>query len=130
MDSVLLEVFVYLAFAVVAVPVATRLGLGSVLGYLVAGAIVGPYALNLVGDTASVGNVAQFGVVILLFLIGLEVRPALLWQLRTVIGGFGASQLLATGFILAATAQLLGLPWKAALVVGFVLAMSDRKSVV
>jgi len=125
MDSVLLEVFVYLAFAVVAVPVATRLGLGSVLGYLVAGAVVGPYALNLVGDTASVGNVAQFGVVILLFLIGLEVRPALLWQLRTVIGGFGASQLLATGFILAATAQLLGLPWKAALVVGFVLAMSS-----
>ncbi len=77
MDSVLLQVFVYLAFAVIAVPVATRLGLGSVLGYLVAGAVVGPYALNLVGDTQAVGNIAQFGVVILLFLIGLEVRPAL-----------------------------------------------------
>src|SRR5882724_13017909 len=125
MDSVLIEVFVYLAFAVVAVPVATRLGLGSVLGYLVAGAVAGPYALNLVGDASAVGQIAQFGVVILLFLIGLEVRPALLWQLRTVIGGFGASQLLATGFVLAATAQLLGLPWKAALVVGFVLAMSS-----
>ncbi len=125
MDSVLLEVFVYLAFAVVAVPVATRLGLGSVLGYLVAGAVVGPYALNLVGDTQAVGNIAQFGVVILLFLIGLEVRPALLWQLRTVIGGFGASQLVATGFVLAGAAIALGQPWKSALVTGFVLAMSS-----
>jgi monovalent cation:proton antiporter-2 (CPA2) family protein len=125
MDNVLLEVFVYLAFAVVAVPVATRLGLGSVLGYLVAGAVVGPYALNLVGDTQAVGSIAQFGVVILLFLIGLEVRPALLWQLRTVIGGFGASQLIVTGFVLAAAAAVLGLAWKPALVTGFVLAMSS-----
>jgi monovalent cation:proton antiporter-2 (CPA2) family protein len=125
MDTTLLEVFVYLAFAVVAVPVATRLGLGSVLGYLVAGAVVGPYALNLVGDTQAVGSIAQFGVVILLFLIGLEVRPALLWQLRTVIGGFGASQLVVTGFLLAAAAAVLGLAWKPALVTGFVLAMSS-----
>ena len=125
MDSVLLEVFVYLAFAVVAVPVATRLGLGSVLGYLVAGAVVGPYALNLVGDTQAVGNIAQFGVVILLFLIGLEVRPALLWQLRTVIGGFGASQLLVTGFVLAGATVAFAQPWKSALVTGFVLAMSS-----
>jgi len=124
MDSALLEVFVYLAFAVVAVPLATRLGLGSVLGYLVAGAVVGPYALNLVGDTQAVGHIAEFGVVILLFLIGLEVRPALLWQLRTVIGGFGASQLVATGFVLASAAIALGQPWKSALVTGFVLAMS------
>jgi glutathione-regulated potassium-efflux system ancillary protein KefC/glutathione-regulated potassium-efflux system protein KefB len=125
MDSVLLQVFVYLAFAVVAVPVATRLGLGSVLGYLVAGAVVGPYALNLVGDASAVGHIAEFGVVILLFLIGLEVRPALLWQLRTVIGGFGASQLIATGLAVAAVAMALGLPWRAALVTGFVLAMSS-----
>ncbi|HEX4505317.1 MAG TPA: monovalent cation:proton antiporter-2 (CPA2) family protein [Alphaproteobacteria bacterium] len=125
MDSALLQVFVYLAFAVVAVPVATRLGLGSVLGYLVAGAVAGPYALNLVGNTQAVGNIAQFGVVILLFLIGLEVRPALLWQLRTVIGGFGASQLVATGLVLAGAAIVLGQPWKSGLVIGFVLAMSS-----
>jgi len=125
MDSVLLQVFVYLAFAVVAVPVATRLGLGSVLGYLVAGAVVGPYALNLVGDASAVGHIAEFGVVILLFLIGLEVRPALLWQLRTVIGGFGASQLLATGLSVAAVAIVFGISWRAALVIGFVLAMSS-----
>ncbi len=124
-DSVLLQVFVYLAAAVLAVPVATRLGLGSVLGYLVAGALVGPYALNLVGDASSVGQVAQFGVVMLLFIIGLEVRPALLWQLRTVIGGFGASQLTITGFAIAAVAVALGLSWRAALVAGFVLAMSS-----
>ena len=125
MDSVLLQVFVYLAASVLAVPVATRLGLGSVLGYLVAGAIVGPYALNLVGDASEVGHVAEFGVVILLFLIGLEVRPALLWQLRTVIGGFGASQLFMTGILAAAAAMALGQPWRAALVIGFVLAMSS-----
>jgi Kef-type K+ transport system membrane component KefB len=125
MDSVLLQVFVYLAFAVIAVPVATRLGLGSVLGYLVAGAVVGPYALDLVGDASAVGHIAEFGVVILLFLIGLEVRPALLWQLRTVIGGFGASQLLATGLSVAAVAIVFGISWRAALVIGFVLAMSS-----
>lgn len=125
MDSVLLQVFVYLAAAALAVPIATRLGLGSVLGYLVAGAVVGPYALNLVGDASSVGQIAQFGVVMLLFIIGLEVRPALLWQLRTVIGGFGASQLILTGFSAAAVAMALGLPWRAALVIGFVLAMSS-----
>jgi monovalent cation:proton antiporter-2 (CPA2) family protein len=125
MDSVLLQVFVYLAASVLAVPIATRLGLGSVLGYLVAGAIVGPYALNLVGDASEVGHIAEFGVVILLFLIGLEVRPALLWQLRTVIGGFGASQLLLTGFLAAAVALALGQPWRTALVIGFVLAMSS-----
>jgi glutathione-regulated potassium-efflux system ancillary protein KefC/glutathione-regulated potassium-efflux system protein KefB len=125
MDTVLLQVFVYLAASVLAVPIATRLGLGSVLGYLVAGAIVGPYALNLVGDASEVGHIAEFGVVILLFLIGLEVRPALLWQLRTVIGGFGASQLLLTGFLAAAVALALGQPWRAALVIGFVLAMSS-----
>src|SRR5271167_4729291 len=125
MDSTLLQVFVYLAFAVIAVPVATRFGLGSVLGYLVAGAVAGPYALNLVGDAAAVGHIAEFGVVILLFLIGLEVRPALLWQLRTVIGGFGASQLLGTGLCLTAVAVAFGVPWRSALVVGFVLAMSS-----
>ncbi len=124
-DGVLLQVFVYLAAAVLAVPVATRLGLGSVLGYLVAGALVGPCALNLVGDASSVGHIAQFGVVMLLFLIGLEVRPALLWQLRTVIVGFGASQLIVTGFAIAAVALVLGQPWRAALVSGFILAMSS-----
>jgi len=125
MDQLLLQAFVYLAASVLAVPIATRLGLGSVLGYLVAGAVVGPYALDLVGNAAEVGEVAQFGVVMLLFVIGLEVRPSLLWQLRTVIGGFGAGQLFATGLALAAVAVALGLPWKSALVVGFVLSMSS-----
>src|ERR1700722_5665045 len=124
MDSTLLQVFVYLAFAVIAVPVATRLGLGSVLGYLVAGAVVGPYALNLVGDASAVGHIAEFGVVILLFLIGLEVRPALLWQLRTVIGGFGPSQLLATGLSVAAVAIVFWISWRGAAGVGLVLAPS------
>ena len=125
MDEFLLQVFVYLAAAVLAVPIATRLGMGSVFGYLVAGAVVGPYGMDLVGNAAEVGEVAQFGVVMLLFLIGLEVRPSLLWQLRTAIVGFGTGQLFVTGLGLAVIAAALGLPLRPALVAGFVLAMSS-----
>ena len=96
MDHTLLQVFVYLAAAVIAVPLAQRSGLGSVLGYLIAGVVIGPWALGLTGNPAEVGHTAEFGVVILLFLIGLEVRPALLWELRGAIFGLGAAQLLAS----------------------------------
>src|SRR3954463_4318111 len=83
--SLLVQALVYLAAGVVSVPIAKRLGLGSVLGYLIAGALVGPFLLNIVGQQADVMRFAEFGVVILLFLIGLEVRPALLWEMRTSI---------------------------------------------
>ena len=89
-NSLLVQALVYLAAGVVSVPLAKRLGLGSVLGYLIAGVLVGPFLLNLVGEPAQVQRFAEFGVVILLFLIGLEVRPALLWQMRTTIFGLGA----------------------------------------
>src|SRR5437868_11832454 len=85
MHGLLTQALVYLAAGVISVPVAKRLGLGSVLGYLMAGLVVGPYALNLVGEQTDVMRFAEFGVVILLFLIGLEVRPALLWRMRTAI---------------------------------------------
>jgi glutathione-regulated potassium-efflux system ancillary protein KefC/glutathione-regulated potassium-efflux system protein KefB len=125
MDGPLVPVFVYLAAAVAAAPIAKRLGLGSVLGYLAAGALIGPAALNLVGDISQVGHVAEFGVVILLFLIGLEVRPTLLWGLRTVILGVGAAQVLATTAVLAAIGLLLGLDWRMAMAAGATLAMSS-----
>src|ERR1700755_3564355 len=92
--SLLTQALVYLAAGVISVPVAKRLGLGSVLGYLVAGVLVGPFALNLVGQQDDVRRFAEFGVVILLFLIGLEVRPAVLWAMRKSIFGLGAGQLL------------------------------------
>jgi monovalent cation:proton antiporter-2 (CPA2) family protein len=124
-DTVLIQALVYLAASVVAVPIAKRSGLGSVLGYLIAGAIIGPYALRLVGDQADVMGFAEFGVVILLFLIGLEVRPALLWTMRAAIFGLGFAQLVGIGACLAVAAMILGLPWQQAIACGAVLAMSS-----
>jgi monovalent cation:proton antiporter-2 (CPA2) family protein len=124
-DKVLIQALVYLAASVIAVPIAKRAGLGSVLGYLIAGAAIGPFALHLVGNQADVMGFAEFGVVILLFLIGLEVRPALLWTMRAAIFGLGAAQLGVIGLALALAAILLGLPWREALACGAILAMSS-----
>jgi monovalent cation:proton antiporter-2 (CPA2) family protein len=124
-NTVLFQALVYLAASVIAVPIAKRLGLGSVLGYLIAGAAIGPFALHLVGNQADVMGFAEFGVVILLFLIGLEVRPALLWTMRAAIFGLGAAQLGAIGLALALAAFILGLPWQQALACGAILAMSS-----
>src|SRR3954452_11764116 len=123
--SLLIHALVYLAAGVVSVPIAKRLGLGSVLGYLIAGALVGPFLLNIVGQQADVMRFAEFGVVILLFLIGLEVRPALLWEMRTSIFGLGAAQLLASAAALGAGALILGVDWKVAAGAGLILAMSS-----
>ena len=106
-------------------PIARRLGLGSVLGYLVAGVIIGPAALNLIGDPTQVNHVAEFGVVILLFLIGLEVRPNVLWGLRGSIFGIGTAQFLATTAAVAAVAMALGNDWRIALAVGAIVSMSS-----
>jgi monovalent cation:proton antiporter-2 (CPA2) family protein len=124
-QSLLIQALVYLAAGVVSVPIAKRLGLGSVLGYLVAGAVIGPFALSLVGQQADVMRFAEFGVVILLFLIGLEVRPTLLWSLRGTIFGLGGAQVLATAVVVGGASMMLGLSWKSALAVGFVMAMSS-----
>lgn len=120
------QVAVYLAAAVVAVPVAKRLGFGSVLGYLVAGALIGPYALGFVGrEGADVMHFAEFGVVMLLFVIGLELEPARLWRLRVPILGLGGLQVAATGLLLAALGKLAGWSWGAALGAGLILALSS-----
>ncbi len=123
--AILTSALVYLLAAVVSVPIAKRFGLGSVLGYLVAGAVIGPSALNLIGDPTQVMHVAEFGVVILLFLIGLEVRPALLWELRGSIFGLGGAQVTLSILAIAGAALALGLPWREALAAGSVLAMSS-----
>jgi len=125
MNGVLFEALVYLAAGVISVPLAKRLGLGSVLGYLLAGVVVGPHLLNLTGRPEDVMSFAEFGVVILLFLIGLEVRPALLWRMKTAIFGLGAAQMLGTAALLAAAAAALGLDWRTALAAGLILAMSS-----
>ena len=123
--DVLTQALVYLAAGVVTVAAAKKLGLGSVLGYLIAGALIGPFALNLTGEAEDVMKFAEFGVVILLFLIGLEVRPALLWSMRKTIFGLGGAQVVATALAIAGAGMLLGLPWPTALAAGLVLAMSS-----
>jgi glutathione-regulated potassium-efflux system ancillary protein KefC/glutathione-regulated potassium-efflux system protein KefB len=125
MNGLLLEALVYLAAGVISVPIAKRLGFGSVLGYLLAGVAVGPFVLNLAGDPEQVQGFAEFGVVILLFLIGLEVRPALLWRMKTAIFGLGAAQMIGAAALLATAAAALGLDWRTALAAGLILAMSS-----
>src|SRR5258706_10041123 len=122
--SLLTQALVYLAAGVISVPIAKRLGLGSVLGYLLSGVLIGPYLLNLVGAPGEVQRFAEFGVVILLFLIGLEVRPALLWKMRTTIFGLGAAQMLGTAALVAAASLAFGLDWRAGVAGGLVLGMS------
>lgn len=121
-----LQAFVYLAAAVVAVPIARRLGLGSVLGYLLAGIAIGPFGLALVGaEGKDVMAFAEFGVVMMLFVVGLELEPALLWRLRAPILGLGGLQVLATAGLVAALAMAVGLSWRTGLAIGLILAMSS-----
>jgi len=125
-DHFLFQVFVYLVAAVASVPIAKRFGLGSVLGYLIAGVLIGPFVLKLIGQNASdVMHFAEFGVVLMLFLIGLELRPALLWRLKKPILGIGSSQLALTTAFIFAVAYLLGLEWKESLAIGLILALSS-----
>ena len=124
-DSLLFQAFIYLLAAVVSVPIAKRAGLGSVLGYLIAGVIIGPFVLGLVGHEEGVMHFAEFGVVMMLFLIGLELRPALLWRMRGPILGLGGLQVLLTTLLITAIAMLFGLVWQTALVIGMTLALSS-----
>jgi monovalent cation:proton antiporter-2 (CPA2) family protein len=116
---------ILLAAAVVAVPVAKRLGFGSVLGYLAAGLIIGPAGLRLVTDVESIAEVSELGVVMLLFLIGLELRPARLWVMRRSVLGLGAAQVAVTAAVLALCGHMFGLAGSTAVVVGFGLALSS-----
>ncbi|HVL22264.1 MAG TPA: cation:proton antiporter [Amaricoccus sp.] len=125
MDSILLQLAIYLTAGVVAVPISQRLGFGSVLGYLAAGIAIGP-GLKLVGrETALVQDYAEYGVVLMLFLIGLEMNPRSLWDLRHRLLGLGGMQLALTIPLLAAAGLALGLPWNQAVVAGMALALSS-----
>ncbi len=114
-----------LAAMVVAATLFRRFGLGAVLGYLAAGLLIGPSGLGVVSDPESVLHVAEFGVVMFLFLIGLEMRPARLWSLRKEIFGLGAVQVLACAVLLSGIALAAGLAWYAALIAGFGFALSS-----
>ena len=116
----------YLAAAVLSVPIARKLGLGSVLGYLIAGVLIGPFAFKLVGsDQQEVLHFAEFGVVMMLFLIGLELRPSRLWQMRVSILGLGGLQVVITTVAFAAVGRAMGLTMNEAIAVGMILALSS-----
>jgi len=119
------NMLIYLAAAVLCVPLAVRLGLGAVLGYLVAGVAIGPAGLGLVSDVEAILHFAEFGVVLMLFLIGLELEPRRLWAMRRDVFGGGVIQLLACGGLLAGAGLALGLAGGTALLLGLTLALSS-----
>jgi len=116
---------IFLAAAVLMVPLARKLGLGSVLGYLAAGVVIGPWGLRLIDDVEAILHFSEFGVVLFLFIIGLELQPSRLWVLRRSVFGLGSAQVLASAAAIACLATAVGLGWQAALVVGIALAMSS-----
>lgn len=123
--ALLSEAFVYLCAAVIAVPIANRLGLGSVLGYLIAGVVIGP-VIGIVGsEAADVQHFAEFGVVMMLFLVGLELQPAMLWKMRQQLVGLGGLQVVGTALVFAAAGRAFGLHWQSALALGMILSLSS-----
>ncbi len=116
---------IFLLTAVLVVPLFRRTGLGAVLGYLAAGMIIGPWGLGLAGEVEATRELAEFGVVLLLFLIGLELEPRRLWVLRRPVFGLGGAQVIATAAVLGLVAYAFGLGWRGALVTGLALAMSS-----
>lgn len=121
----LVDILALLAAAVITVPLFQRLGLGSVMGYLVAGAIVGPWGFSFIAEVDEVRHIAEFGVIFLLFLIGIELKPARLWDMRKMVFGLGTAQVMVTGIVIAGLALLLDQPMSTAIIIGFGLALSS-----
>lgn len=126
MDSnVLFHMFVFLAAACLMVPLASRFKLGSVLGYLAAGIAIGPFGTALIGNPEQIMHFAEFGVVMMLFLIGLELEPATLWRMRRSIVGLGSLQVVLTSVAFMGTAMALGFTWQVGLAIGMALSLSS-----
>ena len=124
--SLLAQIAIFLAAAVIAIPLFRRFKLGSVLGYLTAGIIIGPASLGLISTVETTQDIAQFGIVLLMFVIGLELQPSRLWVLRRSIFGLGAAQVGVTSLCIGAAAYFLyGQAWQSSLVIGFGLSMSS-----
>ena len=121
----LINSFIYLSAAVVAVPLAKKLGLGSIIGYLGAGIAIGPWGLGLVTNVQDILHFAEFGVVLMLFLIGLELQPGRLWSLRRPIFGWGTAQMLSGAALITGLAMAFGVAWPTALVAGLGLGLSS-----
>src|SRR3954463_6646875 len=123
--NLLSESAIFLAAAVVTVPLFRRFKLGAVLGYLTAGVLIGPYGLRFLSAGDNLLHLAELGVVLLLFIIGLELQPSRLWVLRRSVFGLGFAQVLGSTVAIGGIALALGVRWQTALVIGFGLAMSS-----
>ena len=119
------DAVMFLAAAVVAVALSRRWGLGAVLGYLAAGALIGPHVFNLAPDMSATSQLSEFGVILLLFVIGLELSPQRLWLMRKAVFGAGLAQVVLSAIALGAAALACGLMWKSALIIGLALALSS-----
>ncbi|MEL7011648.1 MAG: cation:proton antiporter [Pseudomonadota bacterium] len=125
MTDILLLSFIFLVAGIISVPIATRLGLGSVLGYLIAGIAISPLLAILRVDVVAIQHFAEFGVVMMLFLVGLELEPRALWSMRARLVGLGGGQVGLSAALVMGAGMVLGLDWKVSLAVGLVLALSS-----
>ena len=125
MNDLLIQAFIYLCAAVIAVPIARRFGLGSVLGYLIAGVVIGPITGIVGSETETLQHFAEFGVVMMLFLVGLELEPKMLWKMRGQLLGLGGLQVVITTGLVMAVASAFGFYWSVALAIGLILALSS-----
>lgn len=125
MADILLIAFIFLIAGIVAVPIATKLGLGSVLGYLLAGIAISPLLNALNVDVIAIQHFAEFGVVMMLFIVGLELEPQILWSMRKQLIGLGGGQVIITSTVLATVAILLGHTWQTAVTIGLILSLSS-----
>ena len=123
--TLLTESLIYLLAAVISVPLSRRLGLGSILGYLAAGIIIGPYGFALIRDAEHILHFAELGVVFLLFIVGLELKPSRLWVMRRMVFGLGATQVVVTAVAIALVAWSAGLSSNTAFIIGPILALSS-----
>jgi len=123
--SLLQQSIVYLLAAIVMVPISRRLGFGSILGYLAAGIIIGPFGAKLIHDPEHILHFAELGVVFLLFIVGLELQPSRLWVMRRMVFGLGSAQVVLSAAVIAAIAWMLGLDGKPAIIIGLILALSS-----
>lgn len=124
-QNLLLNVFIFLSAACVMVPIASRFKLGSVIGYLIVGILIGPFGLKLIGNAKQIMHFAEFGVIMMLFLIGLELEPAKLWKLRKLIVGLGGLQVIITTAVLTSIGILLGYDWRASFAISMALTLSS-----
>src|SRR5690606_22728788 len=124
--SILFAAIVFLTGAIICVPIAKKLGLSSVLGYLLAGILIGPYILGFVGDEGQdILHFAEFGVVMMLFLIGLEIEPKHFWQMRKTIIGMGGAQVLGTMLVSYLLFAFIGYDWKVSLIISMAISLSS-----